>query len=947
MPGTGRYLVGDIVVDLRSRTVRTPEVETELTPRAFDLLLTLLASPYASLHRDTLFEQVWGTTFLEDANLTQGIFIIRKALGETRKHWVRTLPKIGYRFEPPCDVVFEPEGEKPGAFEPTATATGASVATPPAVPAAAPWSRPASHIPATPRSFTTTRLAVGLLAALMLGVPGARPPAFDDATGTAASRLAATIGVMLVDAEPSESRAEADRATRLLREWVRWKLSLLPTVVLVEEEDLIDGRDIPTYVVDLSVVSSPKTGRYSALARIRPLARAGAIAGAGATPAEDLSPLAEDDHRLPTVVDAASDALVAALLPKRRIDRWPALDLEADTAMRFADAMQTLRRTPAAAVEPLQSVVEAAPEFGPARLALARAFEDAGKHHDASAHAALARSLSTPLPADAALVLMAETEALSPTRNESAAALYATLHAAYPARASFLLGQAQSLLRANQPESAIPLLSQPIWQHQPLNVRIPQLLARAETEFTLGYHRQARESATAAIDAIDSTGDVEAWPRLRAEALLLFGRAYNQQNVERRKPELNQAAADAFQRSGYPSQAAIAMYYRAAAAGDLPETERLLPALTAALRQDGDHRSELRVLRTMTTLYFDAGRHKDGRMISVRGQQLAGNVGDIPTMQLFDLDLLGDDLLTGQLEMAQRRVERLRENRLWTKYRFRVVRMENRLLSVLGRHREALAALDRKLFDSERAQRPDVAPGEAAYIACARTNTLIGLGEFRLARAQLRGCHVPGWTDIAIAASLGEGWIAYHTGDIDAARRLANDADRLLLETSTDATSTDHRIELAALLTRLREDSRAERVYADALVQASKDDYGMQLAGIDTGMAELAAAHGDWETAGRYAGRVRKRFPQRIWAFESRLELLDIARLRAVGKNTASATRARALADRATTLGDATTHAQAMALAGMATTPGSNAGDRKASIAIAWLLREDAALAKR
>ena len=94
VPTAGRYLVGDIAIDTRQRRILRPDGDVELTQRIFDLLIALVSDPDTLHTRETLLERVWGTTCIEDSNLTQSISVIRKALGETRKDWIRTVSSL-------------------------------------------------------------------------------------------------------------------------------------------------------------------------------------------------------------------------------------------------------------------------------------------------------------------------------------------------------------------------------------------------------------------------------------------------------------------------------------------------------------------------------------------------------------------------------------------------------------------------------------------------------------------------------------------------------------------------------------------------------------------------------------------------------------------------------------------------------------------------------------
>ena len=100
-----RYLrIGELLVDLRYRRVLAADNEVELPQRLFELLLLLLAEPHVLHSRSELFERLWPGVIVEDANLSQSMWLLRKALGEERKHWIRTVAKGGYVFEPPAPI---------------------------------------------------------------------------------------------------------------------------------------------------------------------------------------------------------------------------------------------------------------------------------------------------------------------------------------------------------------------------------------------------------------------------------------------------------------------------------------------------------------------------------------------------------------------------------------------------------------------------------------------------------------------------------------------------------------------------------------------------------------------------------------------------------------------------------------------------------------------------
>ena len=52
------------------------------------------------VEKSDLLEQVWPNTFVEEANLTQQVFTLRKVLGTDQNghQYIETVPKLGYRF---------------------------------------------------------------------------------------------------------------------------------------------------------------------------------------------------------------------------------------------------------------------------------------------------------------------------------------------------------------------------------------------------------------------------------------------------------------------------------------------------------------------------------------------------------------------------------------------------------------------------------------------------------------------------------------------------------------------------------------------------------------------------------------------------------------------------------------------------------------------------------
>ena len=67
-----------------------------LKAKAVDTLLLLIESRGDVVEKDALMQTLWPDSFVEEANLTQNIYTLRKALGETG--YIETIPRRGYRF---------------------------------------------------------------------------------------------------------------------------------------------------------------------------------------------------------------------------------------------------------------------------------------------------------------------------------------------------------------------------------------------------------------------------------------------------------------------------------------------------------------------------------------------------------------------------------------------------------------------------------------------------------------------------------------------------------------------------------------------------------------------------------------------------------------------------------------------------------------------------------
>jgi DNA-binding winged helix-turn-helix (wHTH) protein/TolB-like protein len=94
------YQFGPYHLNLGQRVLTRAGETIALTPKAVDILAQLVMNAGKVVDKDELLQEVWADTFVEDSNLTQNIFVLRRALGDDRADpkYIETLTGRGYRF---------------------------------------------------------------------------------------------------------------------------------------------------------------------------------------------------------------------------------------------------------------------------------------------------------------------------------------------------------------------------------------------------------------------------------------------------------------------------------------------------------------------------------------------------------------------------------------------------------------------------------------------------------------------------------------------------------------------------------------------------------------------------------------------------------------------------------------------------------------------------------
>jgi DNA-binding winged helix-turn-helix (wHTH) protein len=113
------YRFGSFALDSRKRTLLRADSPVSLTPKAFDVLLFLVQNPNRLVTKDELLQAVWGDTYVEEGNLTQYIYYLRKALAENSEdaRLIVTIARKGYQFTASVTVVKAADTAKQAAVQ--------------------------------------------------------------------------------------------------------------------------------------------------------------------------------------------------------------------------------------------------------------------------------------------------------------------------------------------------------------------------------------------------------------------------------------------------------------------------------------------------------------------------------------------------------------------------------------------------------------------------------------------------------------------------------------------------------------------------------------------------------------------------------------------------------------------------------------------------------------
>lgn len=102
------YEFEDFRLDVKRQALHRNGEPVTLTHKAYQVLLVLVQNSEQTVEKEYIYQQLWGDSFVEEANLTQHVYVLRKTLGKTSigESFIETVARTGYRFVPKVRPVF-------------------------------------------------------------------------------------------------------------------------------------------------------------------------------------------------------------------------------------------------------------------------------------------------------------------------------------------------------------------------------------------------------------------------------------------------------------------------------------------------------------------------------------------------------------------------------------------------------------------------------------------------------------------------------------------------------------------------------------------------------------------------------------------------------------------------------------------------------------------------
>src|SRR5262249_17849981 len=133
---TKLYEFGAFGLDASERVLWRGEEMIVLPSKVFDTLWMLVKEEGRVVSKSELMEAIWTDAFVEESNVSQNIYTLRRTLGvdEQGRQFIETVPRRGYRFAVPVRLLEEAANGDVSANDSQALTTTQTAPEPPSEP---------------------------------------------------------------------------------------------------------------------------------------------------------------------------------------------------------------------------------------------------------------------------------------------------------------------------------------------------------------------------------------------------------------------------------------------------------------------------------------------------------------------------------------------------------------------------------------------------------------------------------------------------------------------------------------------------------------------------------------------------------------------------------------------------------------------------------------------
>ena len=114
-----KYFFGSFVLDTSGASLRRGDEHLPLTRKRYEILLLLVENAGRLLLKEEILERIWPDQYIDEANLTNSIYAIRRLIEDDprKPQLIMTVPGRGYRFQGEVNVQDDSIPEENGALD--------------------------------------------------------------------------------------------------------------------------------------------------------------------------------------------------------------------------------------------------------------------------------------------------------------------------------------------------------------------------------------------------------------------------------------------------------------------------------------------------------------------------------------------------------------------------------------------------------------------------------------------------------------------------------------------------------------------------------------------------------------------------------------------------------------------------------------------------------------